>query len=228
MFAANSLGPMISLTKEQEQTLIAQWLTGDNAAWREVLNIYGPTVKKAVGTHCRNPHDAEELVQDVFLRAHRSVARFRGEARLSTWLTMIARNMTWNRYHYWRRRRRECHLAIDTTTPAGEMSPVGTTREDFVDGEPSPSEALRLSEQREMIARAAEHLPARERRLIVYAGAQHTYEHIAQLERINYGTVKSAISRARDRLRIVMRCLEAGRPLPVWQARPGRPRKLAA
>src|SRR5205807_8628587 len=57
--------------------------------------------------------EARDLTQETFLRAFQSIARFRGEADLKTWLYRIAINQARNRWRWWRRRRRDTTVSLD-------------------------------------------------------------------------------------------------------------------
>ena len=61
----------------------------------------------------KNKQDAEEVTQDAFIRAHRGLENFRGDASFSTWLYQIATNLAHNRYWYWFRRKRDQSISLD-------------------------------------------------------------------------------------------------------------------
>jgi RNA polymerase sigma-70 factor (ECF subfamily) len=98
--------------------------------------------------------DLDDLVQDVFVIAFRGLARFRGEARLSTWLYRICVNVALGRIRTRARR-----------PPAILMAnPVA----DEVDGSPpSPEQALRQKQDRERVYRALEAMPPK-KRIVLY------------------------------------------------------------
>jgi RNA polymerase sigma-70 factor (ECF subfamily) len=70
--------------------LVARCRRGDSAAWRLLHDRYAPTVYRFLGALGIPPSEREDACQDVFVAVYRSLARFRGEARLSTWIYRIA------------------------------------------------------------------------------------------------------------------------------------------
>ncbi len=66
-----------------------------------------------------NGEEARDLTQETFLRAFQSIAHFRGESDLRTWIYRIAINQARNRWRWWRRRRREATVSIDAPEIGG-------------------------------------------------------------------------------------------------------------
>jgi RNA polymerase sigma-70 factor (ECF subfamily) len=69
---------------------VARCRRGDHAAWRALYDRYAPTVHRFLSALGVPPSEREDACQDVFVAVYRSLARFRGEARLSTWIYRIA------------------------------------------------------------------------------------------------------------------------------------------
>jgi RNA polymerase sigma factor (sigma-70 family) len=74
--------------------IIKQVLQGDQQSFEELIKRYQSFVFTIALRYCRNREDAEEIAQDVFVKAYRSLADFRRDARFSTWLYTIAMNTT--------------------------------------------------------------------------------------------------------------------------------------
>jgi RNA polymerase sigma-70 factor, ECF subfamily len=70
--------------------LVARCRRGDHASWRALYDRYAPTVHRFLSALGVPPSEREDACQDVFVAVYRSLARFRGEARLSTWIYRIA------------------------------------------------------------------------------------------------------------------------------------------
>lgn len=120
---------------------------------------------------------AEELTQDVFVKAWRRIDTFRGEAAFSTWLHRVTVNTVLDDRK--QRSRRPAQLSV--------------VRDDAyrVDSEPDPDARLQLE-------RAIGSLPERAREAIVLHGIEgYAYEEVAELMGVAVGTVKSHIHRAR-------------------------------
>jgi RNA polymerase sigma-70 factor, ECF subfamily len=98
--------------------------------------------------------DLDDLVQDVFVIAFRGLARFRGEARLSTWLYRICVNVALGRIRS-KTRRPPALLMANPVADAVESSP------------PSPEQALRQQQDRERVYRALEAMPPK-KRVVLY------------------------------------------------------------
>jgi RNA polymerase sigma-70 factor, ECF subfamily len=72
-----------------ELHLLRRWQAGDTAAFQPLLRPHLPALLGLAKRHCRDPHWAEDLVQETLVRAYQNLASFRGEAALRTWLFRI-------------------------------------------------------------------------------------------------------------------------------------------
>jgi RNA polymerase sigma-70 factor, ECF subfamily len=93
--------------------LVTRFNSGDESAFVEIMNRYHARLFSLAHNLLRNTADAEEIVQDAFIRAHRGLAKFRGDSSLATWLYRIALNLSRNRYWYFFRRRRQDSLSLE-------------------------------------------------------------------------------------------------------------------
>lgn len=203
--------------------LVRRFNAGDEAAFVEIVTRYRGKMFAAAFAMLRNRSDAEEVAQDTFIRAHRGLANFRGEASLSTWLHHIALNLARNNYWYFYRRRRHATLSLDC--PLGVDNPA--TFADLVATEDaSPAREAMTGEFAELIAHCTARLGARPREILTLRNAgQLTYGEIATKLGISVGTVKSRLGRARDSLRALLgkTCPEFdGRTAPVVWFEPQR------
>jgi RNA polymerase sigma-70 factor (ECF subfamily) len=134
----------------------------------------------------RDPHDAEDAVQDACLRAHRAFERFRG-ADGRAWLLTIVRNVCYS------------HLR------QGRRMPDGVAFEDDIHGsthDPADANAVAWREVKgAQLREALERLPAEHREVIVLHEIEGlSYREIAGVAGIPIGTVMSRLARARGRL----------------------------
>src|SRR6202453_2493103 len=67
---------------------------GSSAAFAELYSTYSRRLFQTILSITRNPHDAEEALQETFLRAYLAIKRFEGKSQIYTWLTRIAVNTT--------------------------------------------------------------------------------------------------------------------------------------
>jgi len=70
--------------------LVRRFNAGDEDAFVEIVNRYRGKIFSIALCHLRNHADAEEIAQDTFIRAHRGLARFRGDSSLATWLHPVS------------------------------------------------------------------------------------------------------------------------------------------
>jgi RNA polymerase sigma-70 factor (ECF subfamily) len=137
--------------------------------------------------------DAQEVTQEVFLRTHDRLGSFRGEARFASWLYRLAYNRTLE--HRRRARLRLPHVSVDA------LEQRETAR--------GPFEEAAERERERRVGRLLEGLPDVYRSVVYlhyWQGA--SVDEIAELMVVPAGTVKSYLSRARERLR--MRAKAAG------------------
>ncbi len=182
--------------------LVLRFNNGDEGAFVEIMNRYQAKIFNIVLGLLRNRADAEEITQDTFIRAHRALARFRGDSSLATWLHRIAVNLARNRYWYFFRRRRHATLSLDCAL--GDDSTATFT--DLVASEaPDPSREAATGEFSSLIATCMERLDERHREILTLRNIlNRSYDEIGQTLGLNVGTVKSRIARARENLRTLL------------------------
>jgi len=142
-----------------------------------------------------NPADAEDVVQDAYLRAFRYFDAFQG-GNVRVWLLTIVRNS----FLTWLKENRSGRLVFQAETPAIGVSGV----EETAWGEPPPDpEALLLERiDSQTLARLMERLPAEYREVLLLRETEDlSYKEIAEVTGVPIGTVMSRLSRARLALR---------------------------
>jgi RNA polymerase sigma-70 factor, ECF subfamily len=82
----------ISAARAAEAALVERCRRGDLGAFEEIYRLHSPRLFALVHRMVGNPADAEDLLQEVFLAAHRKLDGFRGESALGTWLYRLATN----------------------------------------------------------------------------------------------------------------------------------------
>jgi hypothetical protein len=81
-----------TVTASDDQALVHATNNGDIAAFEELVRRYDRKLMRIASNITRNREDAEEVVQESFLKAYRHLSQFQGNAKFSTWLTRIALN----------------------------------------------------------------------------------------------------------------------------------------
>ncbi|MFQ3242697.1 MAG: RNA polymerase sigma-70 factor (ECF subfamily) [Lentimonas sp.] len=191
-----------SETACQDDLLIERIKNGDNAAYDDMVTRYWDRIFARVHHLLKNQQDAEEVTQDAFIRAHRGLESFRGDASFSTWLYQIATNLAHNRYWYWFRRKRDYSISLDQP-----LSADGTLTLESVmpsEGE-TPAESAVTQEFVDCVSECMNGLGEKHREVLTLRNVQNmSYDEISQELEISVGTVKSRIARARDSLRELM------------------------
>lgn len=188
-----------TLEADCDAELVRRFNAGDETAFNEIMDRHSGKILGLGINLLRNRADAEEIVQDTFVRVYRGLAEFRGDSSLATWMYRIALNLARNRYWYFFRRRRKDMVSIDRAL--GDET--DTTLGDFISTERGdPAQETATNEFSELISICMEKLDSRHREILIMRNTrQLSYDEIAQALGINVGTVKSRIARARESLR---------------------------
>ena len=167
-----------------ERELIDRCREGDEGAFQELVDQYKDLVFALIARTVPDRSRAEDVAQDVFLRIHRGLPYFRGEARLSTWIYRIVANVCLQD-----QTRARPAVSLDDERHAG-LAPSGSDRQfgDF--------------ELRDRLEKAIARLPANARLLV----AAHyldgvRYDELAEAFGLPLGTVKTQLYRAKQQLR---------------------------
>jgi len=179
--------------------LVRRFNAGDEDAFVEIVVRHRAKMFAIAFYHLRNHTDAEEIAQDTFIRAHRGLARFRGDSSLSSWLHRIAINLSRNRYGYFLRRHRQDTRSFDCTLGDDSSATFG----DLVASDvPDPAREEINREFLVHVRTCMEKLNTRQREILTLRNVlDHSYEEIGRILGLSTGTVKSRIARARKNLR---------------------------
>jgi RNA polymerase sigma-70 factor (ECF subfamily) len=186
--------------EKTDEELLASARQGDEEAFAAFLRRHTANVHRwmvrAVGEE-----DADDMTQDVFLKAYRGLARFRGEAPPRAWLAAIADNAVKNRY---RARGRFRRVFAGSSDARPELDPPETGA--------GPEEAARTGESRRLVTEALKLLAPEFRMPVVLRDIEEwSYEEIAVSLTLPVGTVKSRIARGRGQLKEILTPLLTGR-----------------
>ncbi|MDP3722862.1 MAG: RNA polymerase sigma factor [Candidatus Omnitrophota bacterium] len=183
-----------------ESGIIRAVLDGQPDRYAELVDRYQGRAIRLAFSLLGNDDDARETSQEAFLKAYRSLGRFRGEAAFSTWLFRIVINECRSR---WRRRAREpVATARIGGSPAADEESEGSLFVDPEDPGADPAEQLAQRELARRLSREIARLPMQQRIAFV---SHHLHgcslEETAAVMRRRVGTVKSHLFRATERLR---------------------------
>jgi RNA polymerase sigma-70 factor (ECF subfamily) len=185
-----------------EAALVARCTAGDQTACAELVAAHQHMVFSLALNLLGNRDDALDLSQDVFLRVFRTLASFRGQSALRTWIYRIVVNQARNRQRWWQRRRRGDQVSLDDY--------LRTFCEMESRHEVPPDRLLASKEAAARIRGALDRLPFEQRTALILREVDGLrYEEIAFSLDVAIGTVKSRLTRARQALRAELLGLHA-------------------
>jgi len=189
-------------TIDADEILIERIKAGDMAAYNVMVIRHYDRIFSRVSQLLNNKQDAEEVTQDAFIRAHRGLENFRGDASFSTWLYQIATNLAHNRYWYWFRRKRDQSISLDQP----QCDDGSLTLENMMPcADENPAEAVVTQEFVDRVSTCMQYLNDKHKEVLILRNVKNlTYDEIAHQLDISVGTVKSRIARARESLRSLL------------------------
>jgi RNA polymerase sigma factor (sigma-70 family) len=179
----------------EEQALIASLQAGDPTAYQWIVTAYHARVyQTCLGFLC-HIEDAEDITQEVFIEAYRSIGSFRGDAKVSTWLHRIAVSKSLELLRYQKRKKRSGQLLSLLGMQQAGLEP----RADQFD---HPGFALERREQGRLLMAAVASLPAQQRiAFTLHKIDEHSYQETADIMQLTPSAVDSLVFRARANLK---------------------------
>lgn len=193
----NSIG-----SREEDGGLVKAFQVGDKTAFDALVLKHKDKVFNLCYWFLGDRQEANDSAQDTFIKVYRSLKKFRFESAFSTWLYRIAANTCKNRLKSLEYRHKKKIVRIDNP---GEIE-GGQYSAEIHDKSPSPMIDFEKKETMMLIQRAIASLPTDQRTIVVLRDIEGlSYEEIANITGLNFGTVKSRLSRARQQLRKKLR-----------------------
>jgi RNA polymerase sigma-70 factor (ECF subfamily) len=175
-----------------DNQLVTSYLDGAALAFDVLVERYQARLLNFVYRTVGDRERAEDLVQEVFIRVYRHLARFDQSKKFSTWIYTIASNLAKNEL---RNRARNPLVYFQTMTSGWEDEDRPL---EFEDSSARPDDAFERRHLRELVDAAVRRLPAHHRQVFVLRELEgRSYEEIAEMTSCNLGTVKSRLNRAR-------------------------------
>lgn len=185
------------MAQASEAELVRRAQAGDMGAFAALVAEHQRFVYNLALRTLGDPHEAENMAQEAFVRAWLALPRFRQQAQFRTWLYRIVTNLC---YNHLPRLRRELTTLSETELTAAD--PPDESLADLATG-------VEADERRNFLHRQIEALPESYRLLITLRYQQElSYEEIASVTSLPLGTVKTGLFRARTQLRQALRAFE--------------------
>lgn len=184
-----------------ETHLIDQALSGDRSAFTELVRIHQDRLYVSMLHVTGSPDEAEDAVQDAFIRAFLKLHTFQRNSQFFTWLYRIAFNGTLSR-----RRRKRPNISLDQFREVSGVEFAGSTA--------TVDDDILRREDVDLVRDGLDQVSGPHREILVLREMQeHSYEDIASILEISIGTVRSRLNRARASLKQAIETLQSERDI---------------
>ncbi len=182
------------MTREEEARLVREIRAGDGDAFETLVREHQTRVYNLALRMTGNEEDALDISQETFLKAWRTLGKYRGDCSLGSWLYRIASNLSIDLLRKNKRRQTEKVVSLDD--PGEDDRPL-----ELPDLREEPQTILEREENRRAVWECLEKLPEEQKIILVLRDVNGlSYEEIAASMGLELGTVKSRIFRAREKL----------------------------
>jgi RNA polymerase sigma-70 factor, ECF subfamily len=180
-----------------EPQLVQQAAAGDHSAFEAIMRRHNRGLYRAARSIVKDDTEAEEAVQDAYIRAYNALTQFRGDSSLSTWLTRIVINQALERL---RKRRRElAALSLDTVFDLEKHTEMADAHETSSE---TPERELMRAQTRRLLEQKIDELPSAFRTVFVLRALEDmSVEECAASLNIPEATVRTRFFRAKRLLR---------------------------
>jgi RNA polymerase sigma-70 factor (ECF subfamily) len=178
-----------------ELALVQAAKAGDISAFEQLVKRYDRNVFRIAQHITHNREDAEDVVQDAFLKAYENLGQFQGQSKFYTWLVRIAVNEALMKL---RRRRTDKIVSLDQDIETEE----DTMPREVADWAPNPAQLFDQAQLREILGKTIQGLPPSFRTVFVLRDVEGlSTEETAEALDLSIPAVKSRLLRARLQLR---------------------------
>jgi len=182
-----------SALSPDEHLIVKRVQSGDRNAFDELVKRYYGAIHNVVAHSIKDAQEREDLIQEIFFKAYRNIGGFRFEASFSTWLYSIARNMLIDKA-----RKRE-PFQVSMEKEEGGVK-IGDSVEDKRD---DPEKWILERDADKSLRMALMSLDENHKQILILREMEGlSYIELSKVLKINIGTVKSRLARAREELRI--------------------------
>ncbi len=185
---------------------------GDERAFDEIVRHYHDGVRRFVGRYFSDPHRAEDISQEAFVRVYRARKRYRPTAKFHTWLYTIVTRLCLNEIRSRRRERRAIPIqsGVGPQPDIAEADPARSIPDPRTE---APQAVIEREELEDVLRDAIDGLPDNQRiAILLLRFHEASYREIAEVLGISTMAVKSLVNRAREALRGKLGRYRAGHP----------------
>jgi RNA polymerase sigma-70 factor (ECF subfamily) len=191
----STIQPNIEQPVSEEMQLVRRAKGGDDSAYEELVRRYDRNVFRIAQHITQNREDAEDVVQEAFLKAYSNLAKFQEQSKFYTWLVRIAVNEALMKL---RRRKPERTVSLDEEVKTEDDS----LPREVKDWSPNPEQMYNQAELRDILTRTIQGLPSGFRTVFVLRDVEGlSTEETAEALELSIPAVKSRLLRARLQLR---------------------------
>jgi RNA polymerase sigma-70 factor (ECF subfamily) len=186
--------------RAEEHEFVAELKSGSEAAFALLIAQYSHPVYSLIARNLRDPADAADVTQEVFVKVFRNISGFHGDASLRTWIYRIALHEASNQRRWWNRHKKQ-ELTIDAPIEDAEGESF-CLADALACSDASPYDCAARKQLQLRVTDALHQLPEVFREVVVLREIEgFGYEEIAEILDVNLGTVKSRLTRGRAALR---------------------------
>jgi RNA polymerase sigma-70 factor, ECF subfamily len=190
-----AIQPKVGEPISEEMALVHAAKAGDVSAFESLVKKYDRNVFRIANHITHNREDAEDVVQDAFLKAYENLEQFQGQSKFYTWLVRIAVNEALMKL---RKRRPERTVSLDEDVKTEEDS----LPREVADWSPNPEQQYSQAELKDILTRTIQGLPQGFRTVFVLRDVEGlSTEETAEALDLSIPAVKSRLLRARLQLR---------------------------
>jgi len=194
----NRMRPSVETIMESDAVAVERTLAGDREAYRVLVERHSRNVYRLAYRMTGNQHDAEEVVQEAFLRAHQKLSQFAARANFGTWVYRIAANYAIDRMR--QRKSEDANRALPAreTDEGAEMDLMSTV----ADAAPSPERLAQSGQLAAQMRRALHDLtPAERTAFVMRHWGGSGIEEIAAALNSSASAAKNTVFRSVQKLR---------------------------
>ncbi len=181
-----------------DEDLMEYFQNGNDAAFNELVNRYQARLHNFLFRYTKDHQDCEDLVQETFLRVHKSKHSYERIAKFSTWMYTIALNLAKSLYKK-KQRMHQVSIHKDESNPDDQELHIE-------DSHILPDEMLHEKLCMEQLEKALMALPDEFREVVMLRDLQQlSYEEVAEISGVPMGTVKSRINRGRAQIQHLLK-----------------------